>query len=191
VTQLFFQKNLARKKNFVWNPNPLFLVFSRNFFLFARLKKMLGRNAPKQARRVLDLKYLATFRSSVRPAPDRQPDRPAPDRVPDGVPDRGPNWQPERQPERQPEIIDRPLERASNIQAPPAWPHYVFATSREPQPCFDQADRPVDGAELEEDERVLLVLQGDVCRTTRVATTGEMVTARVDKNKFKDFQPLP
>jgi hypothetical protein len=180
----FFSKKFGPKKKLCLESKPpLFSFFARIFFIRQTKKKMLGRNAPKQARRVLDLKYLATFRSSVRPAPDRQPDRPAPDRVPDGVPDRGPNWQPE--------IIDRPLERASNIQAPPAWPHYVFATSREPQPCFDQADRPVDGAELEEDERVLLVLQGDVCRTTRVATTGEMVTARVDKNKFKDFQPLP
>ena len=153
---------------------------------------MIGRPASKQARRVLDLKYLATFRSSVRqpaPAPDRQLERPAHDRQPERQPERQPDRQPERQPERP--APDRLLERASNIQAPPVWPHYVFATSSEPQACFDQSDRPVDGAELEEDERVLLVLQGDVCRTTRVATTGEMITARVDKNKFKDFQPLP
>jgi hypothetical protein len=49
----------------------------------------------------------------------------------------------------------------------------------------------VEGADLEEDERVLLVLDGDVCRTTRVATNGELFTTRVDKFKFKDFQPLP
>jgi hypothetical protein len=67
----------------------------------------------------------------------------------------------------------------------------VFATSAVPQPCFDQTNQPVEGADLEEDERVLLVLDGDVCRTTRVATNGELFTTRVDKFKFKDFQPLP
>lgn len=126
---------------------------------------MLGRTSSKSTPRVLDLKYLATFRSSVQRAPAVE----VPERVPDHVP-------------------------TPRIQTPvlaPSWPHYVFATSAVTQPCFDNTDVPLDGADLEEDERVLLVLDGDVCRTTRVATTGEMFTTRVDKNKFKDFQPLP
>ena len=122
---------------------------------------MLGRSSSKSTPRVLDLKYLATFRSSVQ--------RP-----------------------QVPEVIDRAAPQVPAILKPgPVWPHYVFATSAEPQPCFDSANNPVEGAELEEDERVLLVLDGELCRTTRVATTGEMFTTRVDKNKFKDFQPLP
>jgi hypothetical protein len=98
------------------------------------------------------------------------------------VPEKVPERFAERPPERTPE-------RSLDISA--AWPHYVFATSAVPQPCFDQTNQPVEGADLEEDERVLLVLDGDVCRTTRVATNGELFTTRVDKFKFKDFQPLP
>lgn len=71
------------------------------------------------------------------------------------------------------------------------WPHYLFATSVTPQPCFDKSDRAVEGADLEADERVMLVVGSGLCRTTRVATTGELITARVDLTKFKDFQTVP
>jgi hypothetical protein len=72
-----------------------------------------------------------------------------------------------------------------------SWPHFVFATNAQMQPCFDAQNNPVDGADLDVDERVMLVLDRDECRTTRVTTDGDLVTTRVDKSKFKDFQPLP
>jgi len=71
------------------------------------------------------------------------------------------------------------------------WSHFVFATSAEVQPCFDEFDNPVEGAELDLDERVMLFVERNQYRTTRVTTDGDLVTTRVDKNKFKDFQPLP
>jgi len=76
-----------------------------------------------------------------------------------------------------------------NTKAP--WSHFVFATSAEVQPCFDEFDNPVEGADLDIDERVMLFVDQNQYRTTRVTTEGDLVTTRVDKSKFKDFQPLP
>ena len=125
----------------------------------------------KATRRVLDLKYLATFRSSVqRPTP---PNVPAPEPL-----------QPLAQ--SYPFLVTPQLEVKSE-----EWPHFLFATSVESQPCFDKSNKPVDGADLDVDERVMLVVDNGLCRTTRVATSGELITARVDLTKFKDFQPIP
>jgi len=137
-------------------------------------KKMSGRKEINKAtRRVLDLKYLATFRSSVqRPTPTiPAPAAPEP-------------FQPLAQ--SYPFLVTPQLEVKSE-----EWPHFLFATSVEPQPCFDKSNKPVDGADLDVDERVMLVVDNGLCRTTRVATTGELITARVDLTKFKDFQPIP
>ncbi len=122
------------------------------------------REVAKSARRVLDLKYLASFRSSVQ--------RPAP--APEAAPP-------------QPVVAAPQFESKADDE----WPHYLFATSVTPQPCFDKRNNPVEGADLEADERVMLVVGNGLCRTTRVATSGELITARVDLTKFKDFQPLP
>jgi hypothetical protein len=131
------------------------------------------REVAKTARRVLDLKYLATFRSSaaLKPAavePEASHQAPS-----------------EAQPA--PFIVTPKLETKADEE----WPHYLFATSVTPQPCFDKSNRPVEGADLEADERVMLVVGSGLCRTTRVATTGELITARVDLTKFKDFQTVP
>ncbi len=129
------------------------------------------REAGRTARRVLDLKYLATFRSSVqRPVEQSQPS-PPPFIV-------------------TPQLASQPTPQLET-KADDEWPHYLFATSVAPQPCFDKSNQPVEGADLEADERVMLVVGSGLCRTTRVATSGELITARVDLTKFKDFQPLP
>lgn len=122
------------------------------------------REAGKTARRVLDLKYLASFRSSV-----QRPQNPEPKQAEEA---QAPSFA------KKPDQVEE-------------WPHFLFATSASPQPCFDKSNALVEGADLEVDERVLLVVDRGLCRTTRVATTGELITARVDLTKFKDFQPVP
>jgi hypothetical protein len=137
----------------------------------AKKNMSVRREVGKSARRVLDLKYLASFRSSV-----QRPQIPEP-----------------KQPEPPPQ--SEPLAQSFQFLKPrepdAEWPHFLFATSASPQPCFDKSNALVEGADLEVDERVLLVVDRGLCRTTRVATTGELITARVDLTKFKDFQPVP
>lgn len=131
------------------------------------------REVGKSVRRVLDLKYVASFRSSV-----QRPQIPEP--------------KPEPPPEpKQLEPLAQSYPFLKPREPDAEWPHFLFATSAATQPCFDKSNALVEGADLDVDERVLLVVDRGLCRTTRVATTGELITARVDLTKFRDFQPVP
>lgn len=169
------------------------------------------RDGHKSTRRTLDLRYLATFRSSAhRPHRShrshhsdqkesprqeahnlaKQENQEPVSRTQVHTPPNGLEaFAQELQKEAPPPLrhVAQPQQR---VQFAP-WSHFVFATSAEVQPCFDEFDNPVEGAELDLDERVMLFVDQNQYRTTRVTTEGGLVTTRVDKNKFKDFQPLP
>lgn len=136
---------------------------------------MSRRDVPKSARRALDLRYLATFRSSAHRSSSSRKSQ-------------------VQNPPPAADVFAKELQ--NDVQQGAAaesrtWPHFVFATNAQIQPCFDAHNNPIEGADLDVDERVMLVLDRDECRTTRVTTDGDLVTTRVDKSKFKDFQPLP
>lgn len=123
----------------------------------------------------MDLRYLATFRSSAhRSSSSRKAQVQTPPPVAEAFA----------------QELHKDVQQGAAAESK-SWPHFVFATNAHAQPCFDLLNNPVDGADLDVDERVMLVLDRDECRTTRVTTDGDLVTTRVDKSKFKDFQPLP
>lgn len=69
-------------------------------------------------------------------------------------------------------------------------PRHVLAECTKQQVCFDSNLRVIEGGDVMVGERVMLVLIGDRCTTTRVAESGEFLIAEVQIDGFSNFEPV-